>query len=658
GNMDWKRFHLDAGITYNKNFYTNNIGTGYGVGSFMYNMLIWTGAEYDVRDYRNYWREGKEHYEQNWMDEWWYDNPYFLAYERVNPDHYDVMNSYLTLSYDLTDWLKVFVRLGEDAFRNRSELKQPISSRSNLRGSYSQSINSGYSMTDDAMLMADKRFGDFQVDGFFGGSVYFRENDAQSSETRNGLNLPGFYSLNASIDPVGTSTSVNKQQTNSLYGKVGLSWKSTVFAEVTGRNDWASTLAESERSYFYPSFSGSVILSEFIRLPEAFNFWKVRGSWTQTKSPAGVYDINQNYSVSRNYWGNMTATFYPTSIRDATLKPVSSRAYELGTDFQFFGSRLKLDVAYYHKLVYDLQRSVSLSYASGFESALINYGEQQLSRGVEFTLGGDIIRRKELVWNSRFNWAADRYYYYKVDEQYSTKRPWVADGKDWWWLETRDWERDPEGNIIHYNGLPRTSAYPSLMGSENPDWIWGWSNDIRYRDFRLAFSFDGRVGGRIFNYIEQRLMHSGRLIDTDNQWRYDEVVNGLTNYVGQGVKIVSGSVVYDSDGNITEDSRVFAPNDVPASYETYMRLIGLDESHKPEFIHSKTFFKLRELSLGYTLPQPLCRRIGLQQAEVALVGQNLLLWTKDFRFSDPDRDTESVNAPSMRLIGINLKLNF
>lgn len=442
GTMDYKKFHLDAGITYNKNSFSNNTGTGYGVGSYMYNLLIWTGAEYDIRDYRNYWRAGKEHSEQNWMDEYWYDNPYFLAHERTNANHYDLTNSYFNLSYDLTDWLKAVVRVGADVYRSRTEFRQPISSRSNPKGSYSLTNNSGYSTNDDVMLLADKRFGDFTVDGFLGGSIYFRETDGHSSATNNGLNMPGFYSLNASIDPASTSSSVTKQQTNSLYGKVGASWKSTIFLEVTGRNDWVSTLAKSERSYFYPSVSGSVIPSEFIPLPDVFNFWKLRGSWTQTKYPAGVYDINSTYSISRSYWGDMTATFYPKSIRDITLKPKASKSYELGTEFHFFENRLKLDAAYYHKLEYDLQTQARMSYASGFETTLINYGEQQLSRGVEFSVSGDIFKEKDFGWNSTFNWAADRYYYYKVDEQYSTKRPWVADGKDWWWLDMNDWEKD------------------------------------------------------------------------------------------------------------------------------------------------------------------------------------------------------------------------
>jgi urease beta subunit len=353
----------------------------------------------------------------------------------------------------------------------------------------------------------------------------------------------------------------------------------------------------------------------------------------------------------------MTATFYPKSIRDITLKPKASRSYEIGTEFHFFENRLKFDLAYYNKLDYDLQTQARMSYASGFETTLINYGEQQLSRGFEFSVSGDIFKSKDFDWNSTLNFAADRYYYHKIDEEYSTKKPWIKDGSDWWWMEMYDWETDPNGNLILYNGMPRRSNYPTLAGSSNPDWIWGWMNSFRYKNVRLAFSLDGRVGGKMFNYLESRLWHSGRNVDSDNQWRYDEVVNGKRNYVAEGVKIVSGSVKYDSDGNITEDTRVFAPNDVQVSYESFIRSY-MGTTSTSNFLQSKSFFKLRELSIGYTIPQSICKSLKIANADVALIGQNLFIWSKDFRFSDPDVDTENINSPSIRYIGFNIKLNF
>jgi TonB-linked SusC/RagA family outer membrane protein len=666
GNIDYKRFHLDAGINYHKIFYSSNRGTGYGQGGFMYNMVIWTGAEYDIRDYRNYWVKGKENEQQNWFVDSWYDNPYFIAYEKIASGHHDKTNSHLNMKYDLTDWLKAEIQLGIDAYANRSQWQTSKGATAsdtnwdNSWGYYYLGTNLHYSTNNDFRLMADKQFGDFRIDGFIGGSIFYSDAEMLSAGTSGGINMPGFYSLYASVEKPDVTHAHNRDAINSLYGKAGLSWKNLAFVEVTGRNDWVSTLAKSERSYFYPSVSGSLILSQFIPLPKVMDFWKIRASWTQTKHPAARYVINQTYNPPTvDYWRGIAAISMPTTIRDVTLRPSASASYEIGTEFRFFSNRLKLDATYYQRLNYDLQREATMSNASGYGSTLINYGEEHLSRGVEITVSGDIFKQKDFTWNSALNWSADRYYYNKVDSQYSSQLPWVAAGKNWHWIADYDYEYDPEGNLINYAGMPRISEYPTLYGTYNPDWIWGWTNRIRYRNFHLAFSFDGRVGGLMFNQIERYMMNSGRLIDTDNQWRHDEVVNANpTPYVGEGVKIVSGSVQYDDLGNIIDDTRKFETNDMPVSYEAYIRAISENYMQTRRFYHSKTFFKLREVSLGYDIPKSICRYAGMQSAEISIVGQNLLLWTKDFRFSDPDINDENINSPSIRLIGFNLTLNF
>ncbi|WP_049134357.1 hypothetical protein, partial [Bacteroides fragilis] len=99
----------------------------------------------------------------------------------------------------------------------------------------------------------------------------------------------------------------------------------------TGRNDWSSSLPSETRSYFYPSVAGSVVLSQFIPMPEVIDFWKVRGAWTQTKSDLGVYDTNNTYSVSTDLWNGESAAYYPTSIRGVAVKPSATRSYEIGT---------------------------------------------------------------------------------------------------------------------------------------------------------------------------------------------------------------------------------------------------------------------------------------------------------------------------------------
>lgn len=662
GTMNVGKFSADAGLSYNKRFYPNMGGTGYGGSGYLYNLLIWSGADFDIRDYKDYWIKGQEGQQSNWMDRSWYENPYLIANEVTTSNEYNLVNGYINASYQLAPWLKATLRSGVDFYSSKTEWKTPIGSTAgwgSKKGYYGIRNNTGFSTNNDLLLMVEKQWGDFSVDGFIGGSIYYYNTSSLTGETQNGIILPGYYSLAASVEPSTSSKSVTGKQVNSVYGKAAASWRSTVFLEVTGRNDWSSTLPEETRSYFYPSVAGSVVLSEFVPLPSWTNFWKVRGSWTKTKDDTGVYDINRVYSVSTNVWDNMTAAYNPRTIRSATLKPSESRTYEIGMALSFLGNRLRVDYAYYNKENYNNIRSVSLSPTTGYTSALVNYGETQVRKGHEITVSGDIIKREDLMWTAAFNWARDRYYYGDVDPVYSTQKPWVAKGERWDWISAYDYQRDSEGNIIHNSeGLPLINPYESIQGYTSPDWIWGLSTTLRWKNFTFDIAVDGRVGGLAHAQTEQALWNSGAHIDSDNQYRYEEVVNGNITFVGDGVKLVSGSAEWDSYGNVLYDDRVFAPNDIPVSYESYMTTMNpYIGTVRTQNLLDQTFIKLRNVAISYTLPASLCQKMKLKGLTVGVIGQNLLMWTKEFRFSDPDKGSDDINTPSTRLVGFNIKLD-
>lgn len=659
GDINWKDFTFEGGLTYNKRYHPTDMGSGYQGGGFLYNLLVWSGTEYDIRDYKDYWIIPDE--KQNWMDTTWYDNPYFIANEITASSDYDVLNGFLSATYNITSGLKLFLRSGVDSYSYKEEWQNPVNALGgwHKKGYYGIRRSGGYSLNNDALLMADCSFGNFMLDGFIGGSIYYYQNDNMLSETQNGLSIPGYYSLKASVDPVKASSGVSRKQVNSISGKVSASWKSTLFADITARNDWSSTLEKQTRSYFYPSVAGSVVLSQFIPMPVCVDFWKMRASWTKTKNDIGVYATNKSYYIATNVWDGLNSATYPTSIRDAVVKPSESCSYEVGTAFTLFKNRLRIDAAYYNKLQYNLTREAGVSSATGFGSTLINIEEEQVRRGGEFTLSGDIFKTKDFEWGTVFNWSLDRFYYAKVDPVYSTQYSWVAAGKRWDWIDNvYDYKRDTEGNIIHKNGYPEFNEYKSVPGYSDPDWIWGLTNVVRYKDFTFSFTLDGRVGGIAHSVTDQALWNSGSHIESDNQWRYDEVVNGNKNYVGQGVKVISGSEDYDSDGNIIRDNRVFAPNDVGVSYETYMLVcnpyVGTIRS---QHLLDQTFFKLRNLSVSYSLPRNVCDKLRLRGATIGFIGQNLLIWTKEFNYSDPDNAVDNLNSPSLRYMGFNIKLD-
>lgn len=663
GDMKRGKFSMDASINYNMSFSPQTRGSGYSGLGYMYNMIVWTGTDFDVRDFKDYWVKDKENEKQNWLYDYDYNNPYFLANEITSSFNDSRSNAQFNANYEITDWLKSTARVGSDFRSQRTETKTPLDVRNSWTGAYGVYNYRYYSVTGDALLIADKKLGDFNVGGIIGAGITYKDYAYHDSSTKGGLTVPGFYSLKGSVQTPNTSSNVERQQTNSVYGKAEASWKSAVFLEVTGRNDWVSTLESDERSYFYPSVSTSIILTELMTFPEWLSFWKVRGSWTVTKKPASIYAINKVYSLTQNAWDDKTAAYYPRTIRDKTLGPESTREFEVGTVMNFFNNRLRLDVAYYNKLFYDIQRSASLSYGTGFSSSLINYDEERIKKGWEVTVAGDIFKTKDVDWTSTFNWSRDRYYYHKIDENYSTDRTWVKPGARWDWFEVYDWDRDPDGNIIHSGGMPVVSKYPTKAGYERASWVWGWNNHVRYKNFTLDISIDGRVGGKAYNRLEQAMWNSGTHINSDNQWRYDEVVNGNKSYVGQGVVVVSGEVKYDSYGKILEDTRVFAPNTTAVGYEAYTKSYHCwNGTSRSQNIKSLTFFKVREISLGYKVPVHYAKKAGLENLHVSLVSQNPFLWAKEFKYSDPDAIyegyAETLNSPAMRYVGINIKLDF
>lgn len=666
GEMSWKKFKLEASATYNKHKASNNNGSGYS-GSYIYDLVIWGSSEYDIRDFKNYWIEGKEDIQQNWYDNAWYDNPWFKSHEIVDAYDTDLMNASMTGSYEITPWLKAMIRGGLDVSTQRNEQRNAMGANYawNKGGFYGLSRTTEFSLNTDAMLLANKTWGKFTVDGLLGGNIYYYKYDKMKSTTTGGLSTPGYYSLKASIDPIDSSSALKQKRVNSLYGKLSLSWDSTYFLDVTGRNDWSSTLRSDERSYFYPSVSGSMVLSEIFNLPSWWDFLKVRGSWTVTKADADIYANNNVYSVSTNVWSGMTSASYPSTLIGGRVLPKKAEVWEVGGAANFFKNRLYVDFAYYRKAESNFIIKGGVSPMTGYSAIQTNFKETRLRSGFEITLGGTPIKTKDFSWDILTNWAHDKYTYQTIDPEYSTKKPWVAKGETWDWFAIYDWERDPQGNIVHNGaGLPIRQDFKTKVGKLTPDLVWGITNTFKYKNITLSCTIDGRVGGISFSRTHQMLMNSGAGKDTDTKWRYDEVVNGKLTYIGNGVKVVSGSVTYDPDGNVISDDRVFAPNDIVVSYEAYTSKYH-DSASNPsaQNVLDETFFKLRDLSITYDLPKSWCNSLKLKSASVGVTGQNLFLWAKDYKYADPDKGGdkygyENLNSPSQRYIGFNIKANF
>jgi TonB-linked SusC/RagA family outer membrane protein len=678
GDMKKNKFTLSSSISYNKQSSPNFGFSGYTGYDPMYSMLIWSSPDWNVLDYKNYWVVPNEVQNTSYTDT--NNNPYFDRNERIHSLNKDIFNGTMSLSYDLTSWLKASIRSGFDTYSNRQVIRiskgslvsagastviangEQVWGESKL-GSYNIGLGRGYSFNNDLLLSGDHTFGKFTVDGFVGGTIYSRQDEGTDSRTQGGLSIPGFYSLKASVLPAYVVSNLYRQQVNSLYGRLALSWNRLAYVEGTMRNDWSSTLSAATRSYLYPSVSGSFVVSELLPEMHWLSLWKLRGSWTSSKTPAGIYDINQEFTVTNNDWANLTSAAVPGTIYNTNVYPESSSTWEVGTAVNIYQNRASIDISYYNKKMYDFLVEADITPATGYYTNYTNTDEEITRKGIEISANGTPIKSNDWQWDVSVNWSKYARYYTQLDAQYSPDKPWVKVGERYDAFVLYDFQRDPEGNIIHQNGVPLYSNYPTKYGNSDPDWIWGANTTLRYKSWNFNVSVDGRVGGLAQTTTEMYMWRSGSHPNSVTPERYlDATVPGSKNYTGQGVKVISGSATYDTYGNITSDTRVYASNDVPVTYESYINTIhaGTAWGGSPSTLeaYSTTFFKIREISLTYDVPKSICTKMRSQEISVSAVGQNMFLWAKQFKYSDPDGGYENFSDPSIRYVGFNLKFIF
>jgi TonB-linked SusC/RagA family outer membrane protein len=705
GDIDLDKFKLTSNMSYTKRETPNMGSNGYTSYDPMYTLLIWSSADFDIRDYKdNYWLIPGElqnnHFGYNFDTDTYsgknQNNPYFDRYERINEQSRDIFNADLTTSYEIASWLKVTLRSGIDFFINRGEIRisrgsytssgntgipgNPYTWNGSRTGAYLTGKTQGFSINSDALFTGNYTFLDkLDMEYMAGGTIFYGRDDNINAETVGGISVPDYFSLNASVNPAAVGESTTARQVNSLFGRLALSWNRFIFTDLTARKDWVSMLAspnvpEKDRSYVYPSVSSSFVLSEL--LPESTKSWldllKFRASWTQAKTAPEPYAINSVFSVTPGTWNEMNGASAPETIYLDSYSPNSYATTEFGMQAITLKKRLAIDVTYYNKNIFDILKRGPLTSASGYTGIYLNTDEERSNKGWEVAATVTPVRTKDIEWDVNLNWSTYKQVYEKLDSTYTNNfgKPWVKVGKRTDAFVTKDYLRVPDGEyagqFIYSNGRIQRSSYNSVFGYSDPDWIWGVNTNFRYKNFSLFMSFDGVVGGLLSTRTESYMWQAGVHPESLTKERELDVLNpGSENYIGEGVKVVSGSVTYDVNGNITSDTREYAPNDVPTTYKQAVQDLHSTSawggSANPNDIYARTFLKLREISLTYTIPKNILANMGggvIKGASVSLIGQNVLFWSKDWKYSDPDGGVEDFADPSVRYLGGKIKVSF
>ncbi|WP_217605775.1 SusC/RagA family TonB-linked outer membrane protein [Chitinophaga sp. GbtcB8] len=689
------RLRLESYLNYNRQYTDNFPDVNYGPNSLIYNMEIWGGADWNIDDMRNYWQPGKEGVQSIYAEYQRYHNPWFTVKEWLRGHYKTDVNGYMKLTYQLNDHLELLGRTQVSTYDLLRTEKMPYSAhpygREEGKGDYREDRRSLFENNTDVLLTYHNTFNKLDLRASLGGNARsFKYNS--SFVSTNYLNAPGWYSFANSRDPLYANTFRSDMLVLSAYGYVDLTYGKYATLSLTGRYDKLSTLPSGNNLYFYPSASLSTVVSDYVQLPEIISFLKFRGSYANVKggltqdtigtTPQGVYPLGygaqyyasyggptfQNspgYSVSTVYQ-NQAGASYTRTITNPGLKPFSSTAYEAGMDIRFLHNRIGLDVTWFTTKngprIYELQ----VTDAAGYDKYLVN-GVTTRKNGWEASLTGSPLRSNTgLNWDVMVNWSTFREKYVDFYPGVNTLNVFFKPGDRVDGFYGTAFVKTPDGQIINDagDGRPIVNPVGQFLGYTNPDWTWGINNVFRYKQFNFSFQFDGRVGGNMIDYIQQQTFRGGRNIKTVEgamgDARYQDY-KGVKSWTGQGVVISNGAgISYDNNGNVTNYKDMqFAPNTTKTYLQDYISIYyNTNEAN----IISKTFAKLREVVIGYSLPQSILGRTFIRQANISFVGRNLLYFAKnkdiDIEQYAGDQGTSTLQTPTTRRYGFNVNVTF
>jgi len=645
--------------------------TGYSTSSPTYT-LMWSRNNVDIDWYYDEWKNNRDG--QSMSLNALSDNPYMQAYEQLNSLDRNRVFGNFNINVNISKSLSLIIRSGVDLNREFRTQQKPKGSLLAQEGFYREQTVNDYENNNDFLLNYNKKIKNFAFEGSFGGNSMMRKSYS-STITAEQLQADNVYNLqNAKYGHIAKSYRSTKA-INSLYGRFQIGYRNYLFLDITGRNDWSSTLAPENNSYFYPSVSASAALAEILKFENSmpwFNFLKIRASWANVGNDTKAYQLLNYYGITDFTSGSV----YPTTWATYNLKPENTSSYEVGFDARMFNNRIKLDVAYYNSNTTDQIIEAPVDYSTGVSAKYINAGKinnKGIEVGAEFT---PFKSKRGFNWEIGFTWSKN---WNKVVE--------LAPGVDTWLISSgprgevratvggtlgdfygNGYELAPEGSyildgegnkidvsgqtVIDEHGYPIISNEYYKMGNTQPDWRAGMTHSLTYRNFKLNMSFSAQWGGLAYSLTHAQLASQGKLNNTI-YGRYDGLIH-------QGV-VLSGM---DGDGkNIYTEN-----NTVTESIITYYneRVYSMNNALNNTF--DTSFLKMKELRLEYSVPKFVLQRTKvLQGATLAFFATNLFCIT-NFPQYDPEIATmngssitkgfETAAYPMTRTFGIDLKLQF
>jgi TonB-linked SusC/RagA family outer membrane protein len=574
------------------------------------------------------------------------DNPYWI----INKDDLTSKTNRITGgvsgNYKIANWWDFTARLGYDQYAtNDYTYIAPGSALVPLyqNGRLSKDLVDYTFLTSTLMSNFHKTFKDFDAHLMLGAT-------SESTETT-GQNHWGYNFITAgtiSLANIGTTNKfftdrTTKRRLMGAYGEAGVSYKSMAYLTVTGRNDWSSTLPIENRSYFYPSVSGSFVFTELLPENNILSFGKVRASWAQVGKDANAYAtltyVNPPYTI-----GSYTAVGNQYSAGNPILKPEIQDSWEVGGEFKFLKGRIGLDYTYYHSQTKNQIAQPRLAQSGGFIFSSLNTGSV-VNKGMEIALTGKPILKKNFSWDVMLNFSYNRgrlgeflpgvAYFYPTDAQFGTvKAASIPNGGYFLGMTGQPYLREVDAKGVEiengrYQVDPTTGLYKlnttnPVVGNREPDFIGGFNNTFRYKKLSLAFLLDIRKGGDVFNGTEYALVSNGLSNRTLLNDRQSVTVSGVNSSTGADF-----TQTYEAGKNYTIGSTTVAGT---AMIQRYWSNYAANSYN---FITSVNWLKLRSVSLTYDFDGLVKNVKAIKGLSATVVGTNLLTWT-NYKGMDPE----------------------
>ena len=640
---------INGKVNYSNKKSDNLPMAGYNNQSLMYFLILGTAPNLKPEWFKPYWVPGKENVQQRNPFNPTPDNPYLGMYEMLNKMNKHGVIGNISATYEISDKFDFLVRTGLDmAYEFRSQ-QRPFSMTRYPRGMYrEQNVFNYESNTDFLINYKDKIAGIIDVTASAGANA-MRQSYDFAGLYADQLAQPGIYQISNSLDQAVADPLKTKKAINSIYAATQFSFDEKIFLDVTGRNDWSSTLPYGNNSFFYPSVSSSFLLNELFKLPSAVSFAKVRASWAQVGNDTRPYQTARYYD--RVYGNSFTNS---STLFNADLKPEITASYEFGLDLRLLKNLLGLDVAYYNNNSRNQILAIPLDPVSGYANALINAGLIN-SRGVEVKLTGKPVTKKNFSWNTTLLWSRNRSYVRELASGITNQVIYAHDanvsvearvGGLMGDMYGRGFQRAPDGQIIYSSvGLPAAlDPVTKKWGNAFADWKASLSNEFTIKNVRVSILLDGQKGGSMFSQTNHKNNTLGKTKVT---------------LPGRDGGIVGQGVVKQPDGSFIANTVKVAAS---SYYDNYYQIANAETN-----IFDASFLKIREARVEFNLPAALLNRFGVRQTSLAFFGRDLFNFTK-FPGFDPEGGNlnngtltpgvELAQFPSTRTMGMNLTLKF